>query len=119
MIECLALVLYFEARGEPLEGQLAVAEVVLNRVQHPAYPDNVCGVVRQRRQFASRGPVTEPEVLEELRGLAESILDGSSSLPGLTSTHFHSGQQQPYWTRVYHYDGRIGGHQFYTTTRGG
>jgi spore germination cell wall hydrolase CwlJ-like protein len=116
MIECLALVLYFEARGEPLDGQLAVAEVVLNRVESSIYPDTVCEVVQQRRQFVSDGPVTEPDRLEELVGLSESILEGDQELLGLPSTHFHSGSR-PFWALQYHYDGRVGGHRFYTSTR--
>jgi N-acetylmuramoyl-L-alanine amidase len=49
---CLALTIYHEARGEPLEGQRAVAEVVLNRVAHSSFPDDVCGVVKDPYQFS-------------------------------------------------------------------
>lgn len=45
--QCLATAIYFEARGEPLPGQVAVAEVILNRVESPAYPDSVCAVTSQ------------------------------------------------------------------------
>src|SRR3546814_6180704 len=50
-LECLASAVYFESKGEPLEGQLAVAEVILNRVKSPKFPDTICGVVKQRNQF--------------------------------------------------------------------
>ncbi len=50
--ECLATAVYFESRGEPLEGQLAVAEVVLNRARSGRYPTSWCGVVKQRAQFS-------------------------------------------------------------------
>ena len=50
--ECLATAVYFESRGEPLEGQLAVAEVVLNRARSGKYPTSWCGVVKQRAQFS-------------------------------------------------------------------
>jgi len=46
-IDCLADAIYYEAGNEPVEGQRAVAQVVLNRVRHPAYPNSVCGVVYQ------------------------------------------------------------------------
>jgi spore germination cell wall hydrolase CwlJ-like protein len=49
---CLALTVYHEARGEPLEGQRAVAEVVINRVEHSAFPDDVCSVVTDANQFS-------------------------------------------------------------------
>jgi N-acetylmuramoyl-L-alanine amidase len=51
-LECLAKVVYHEARGEPSEGQIAVAHVVMNRVAHDSFPDTICGVVRQKKQFS-------------------------------------------------------------------
>ena len=51
-LKCLASAVYFESKGEPLEGQLAVAEVILNRVESPKFPDTICGVVKQRSQFS-------------------------------------------------------------------
>jgi spore germination cell wall hydrolase CwlJ-like protein len=114
MIECLALVLYFEARGESLDGQLAVAEVVLNRVESPHYPSSVCGVVHQRHQFVSQGSIREPEAYQELVELSESILEGEQALLGVSSTHFLSGSIVTRWSQQYEYDGRIGGHRFYT-----
>lgn len=50
-ILCLTQAIYFEARGEPLTGQYMVAAVVLNRVESSSYPDDVCGVVYQKKQF--------------------------------------------------------------------
>jgi hypothetical protein len=50
--ECLAGAVYFEAKGEPLEGQLAVAEVILNRTEADGYPNSICGVVKQKAQFS-------------------------------------------------------------------
>lgn len=51
-ILCLALAIFHEARGEPIRGQKMVAEVVLNRTKHPNYPNSVCSVVKQPRQFS-------------------------------------------------------------------
>jgi len=50
-VECLALTIYFEARGESAIGQAVVAQLVVNRMAHPAYQDTACGVIKQRRQF--------------------------------------------------------------------
>lgn len=49
---CLATAIFFEARGEPIEGKELVANVILNRVEHSSYPDAVCGVVNQPKQFS-------------------------------------------------------------------
>lgn len=49
---CLSMAIYHEARGEPIAGQIAVAEVVMNRVDDPRFPDTVCSVVKQKHQFA-------------------------------------------------------------------
>ena len=49
---CLAAAIYFEAKGEPADGQLAVAEVIINRAKSGRFPDDVCGVVKQRGQFS-------------------------------------------------------------------
>ena len=52
--KCLANAIYFEARGETLRGQAAVAQVVLNRVRNPAYPETICGVVYQNQNLKNR-----------------------------------------------------------------
>lgn len=111
---CLATTLYHEARGEPLDGKLAVAEVILNRVEDSRWPSKVCDVVEQERQFKSSGPVSEKEVFQELYELSENILAGEEELLGLTSTHFYSGKAKPFWAKKLEHDGRIGGHHFYT-----
>src|SRR5690606_8644563 len=61
-MRCLAGAIYFEARGEPLEGQLAVAQVIVNRAESPRFPDDYCGVVTQRSQFSfvRNGRMPEP-----------------------------------------------------------
>ena len=52
--KCLASGIYFEARGEPIKGQAAVAQVILNRVRNPAFPDSICGVVYQNKRWRNR-----------------------------------------------------------------
>ena len=54
-ILCLTVAIYYEARGEPIEGQAAVAQVILNRVQHPDFPDDACAVVFEPDQFSFVG----------------------------------------------------------------
>src|SRR3546814_654655 len=51
-LRCLATAVYFESKGEPLEGQLAVAQVILNRMESRRFADTICGVVHQPRQFS-------------------------------------------------------------------
>ena len=72
-ILCLSSVIHHEARGEPLEGQIAVASVVLNRVEDPRFPNTVCGVVKEPKQFSWYGkkPLTNKK-----EKLAKNILTG-------------------------------------------
>lgn len=107
-ILCLSSVLHYEARGEPLEGKLAVAEVVLNRVEHHRFPDTVCEVVTQPRQFSwyPRRPLT----YGNQRELAEDILAGEYERKYPRALFFTSGSatlRRPHlrW---------IGGHRFYS-----
>ena len=123
--KCLANAVYFEARGEPVRGQIAVAQVVMNRVFSPFYPDNVCGVVYQnanRRNacqftFACDGipdVVTEPDAWLRAKRIARDMLDGKLWLPQVAkSTHYHAYWVHPDWVaemrKIYH----IGVHTFY------
>ena len=121
---CLATAIFFEARGEPLEGKLAVAQVVLNRVESPRWENDICGVVFEGSQFSfthdgkSDNIYRYKNVLEKRAAtraveIAEAVLSGEVSL-GVTSTHYHTIHINPYWTEVYELDGRIGNHIFYT-----
>lgn len=72
-LKCLAESVYHEARGEPVQGQLAVAHVVLNRVNDPRFPDTVCAVINQRGQFhwtASKRRIAEPQAWKRSKELA-------------------------------------------------
>jgi len=121
---CLALNLYFEARGEPLSGQLAVAQVTLNRVTDDRYPDTICDVVWEDKQFSwtHDGNHDDPKRMDNfdvnlwhaVRELAENVINDKNLLPGITSTHYHSVEINPSWTSHYELDGRIGQHLFYT-----
>lgn len=123
--KCLAEAVYFEARGEPVRGQIAVAQVVVNRALSGYYPTTVCGVVYQnsRRYLACqftfacdriRDVVTEPEQWERAKKIAKAMLDGRLWLPEVDrSTHYHATYVRPYWVREMKKLYKTGLHVFY------
>ncbi|MGP0089916.1 MAG: cell wall hydrolase [Xanthobacteraceae bacterium] len=123
--KCLANAVYFEARGEPVRGQIAVAQVVMNRVFSGYYPNSVCGVVYQNAQrrhacqftFACDGirdTVNEPEALERAKRIATETLDGRLWLPEVgKATHYHAYWVHPSWVREMRKLHRLGVHTFY------
>ena len=119
---CLSLTIYYEARGEDIYGQLAVAQVVMNRVESPRYPDDVCGVVTQRKQFSYLNTcsiqcavqnVREQQAWKVSQSVATSFLQGHRI--SLTATHYHTTWVQPYWSQhdSMHPITTIGNHTFY------
>jgi len=129
--KCLAEAIYFEARGESLKGQAAVAQVVLNRVRNPAYPDTVCGVVYQnvnwynRCQFSfacdgRRHRVTERRHWRIAQDIAKAVTAGQIWLPEVgSSTHYHALYVHPRWAYTMDKVQKIGLHIFYRTRGGG
>lgn len=123
--KCLAEAVYFEARGEPVRGQIAVAQVVVNRALSGYYPTTVCGVVYQnsRRYLACqftfacdrvRDVVTEPEQWDRAKKIAKAMLDGRLWLPEVDrSTHYHATYVRPYWVREMKKMYKTGLHVFY------
>jgi hypothetical protein len=127
--DCLTAALYYEARTEPVDGQKAVAQVVLNRVRHPAYPKTVCGVVFQGSErlsgcqfsFTCDGALAvapDPKQWEKLKLLAIAALDGAVYAPAGMSTHYHAGYVVPYWAESLVKAREIGLHIFYRWTGG-
>jgi spore germination cell wall hydrolase CwlJ-like protein len=115
---CLAEALYFEARGESVAGQVAVAEVILNRRDSGAYPGTVCGVVRQRCQFSYTcdgisDRIRERAAYERVGKIARLMLDGAPRALTGGATHFHTGAVRPAWSRRFPQTARIGAHYFY------
>jgi len=121
---CLALNMFFEARNEPLEGQLLVAEVTLNRVASKHYPDNVCDVVWQRKQFSwtHDGKHDDPTRMNYLdrvswdhiqKAAVEVLKNPEEVLPGSQATHYHADYVKPYWVKEMEYIGKVGSHLFY------
>ncbi len=108
-VDCLTSAIYYEAGSEALVGQKAVAQVILNRVRHPAYPKTVCGVVYQGQerstgcQFSftcdgSMARVPAPASWQRLRGVAQSMLSGSVYAPVGWATHYHTDWVVPVWS---------------------
>jgi hypothetical protein len=126
---CLAEALYFEARGEPLRGQIAVAEVVLNRRDSGRYPDTVCGVVHQgtgqldRCQFSytcdgEAESIADAEAWAQVGRVARAMLDGAPR--GLTdgAMFYHADYVDPYWADIFAETAQIGDHVFYRDDEG-
>ncbi|MGH6989654.1 MAG: cell wall hydrolase, partial [Stellaceae bacterium] len=123
--KCLANAVYFEARGEPVRGQIAVAQVVMNRVFSPFYPNDVCGVVYQNADhhlacqftFACDGVpdvVTEPDAWLRAKRIAADMLDGKLWMPEVAkSTHYHAYWVHPDWVAEMKQIDHIGAHIFY------
>ena len=128
MLECLIAVIFFEARDQPIEGQFAVGDVVMNRVESSRFPDNVCDVVYQRKQFSFTHDGMSDNPLKYLKNDLEKVayltavqvameVDKGNRI-GLTSTHYHRVDIKPYWKKHYHKDGTMGEHTFYTAVAG-
>ena len=123
--KCLAEAVYFESRGEPVRGQIAVAQVVLNRAFSGFYPTTVCGVVYQNkhRHFACQftfacdnvaDVVREPDMWDRAKRIAKAMLDGQIWLPEVgKSTHYHAYWVHPSWVSEMKKMYRYGVHTFY------
>ena len=131
-LTCMAIALYFEARSEPLAGQIAVANVVINRVMDDRYPDNACEVITQGRlgskptdrilrgkcqfSFYCDGLSDTPEDLDAFRyaiDIASNILGGVWFDPTDGATHYHSIDVSPAWAKTKVRIVRIENHIFY------
>ena len=126
---CLTVAIYYEARGEPIEGQAAVAQVILNRVQHPDFPDDACAVMFEPDQFSFVDEIGTENLLpvmieraytaaiartpiEKAAKAALEVVEGYHT--HITSTHYHADYVEPYWADVYTLDFRVGNHIFYS-----
>lgn len=122
--ECLTLAIAYEAGFEPVEGQRAVAEVVLNRLRAPGFPKTVCAVVfagATRRTgcqftFTCDGALRRrlpARVLEAAREVAQRALAGRDPLLLSGATHYHADYVRPYWAPTLTRLAKIGAHIFY------
>lgn len=128
-LDCLTAAVYYEAALESVEGQRAVAQVVLNRMRHPAFPKSVCGVVFQGAErttgcqftFTCDGSLRrdpEPTLWERSRGVARAALNGYVMRKVGNATHYHAVYVAPYWSPSLAKVGTIGAHVFYRWTGG-
>ena len=123
--KCLAEAVYFEARGEAVRGQIAVAQVVMNRTFSGFYPNTVCGVVYQNkhRHYACQftfacdnvaDVVREPDMWDRAKKIAKAMLDGQLWLPEVgKSTHYHAYWVHPSWVSEMKKMYKFGVHTFY------
>lgn len=121
---CLTAAVYYEARSEPVDGQRAVAQVVLNRVRDRAFPHSVCGVVFQgstrhtgcQFSFTCDGSMAhrrEPYAWARARAVAEAALAGSVYAPVGGATFYHTSAILPWWASSLTRIGSVGAHIFY------
>lgn len=126
-LRCLAENIYFEARGEPLNGQFAVAEVTMNRLASPYFPDTICDVVHDlrwdpmRRRLTAHFSWTEIQLRSEPAGpawdqamkVATAVYDDAYMpvVPG--ALFYHATSVRPYWASTRRIVAKIGNHVFY------
>ena len=107
-LQCLTEAIYYEARNQSDDGQRAVAQVVLNRVRHPAYPNTVCGVVYQGSERTTgcqfsftctgvMGPIMDGAAWDRARRIAAAALRGSVFRPVGLAVNYHTTAIHPYW----------------------
>jgi spore germination cell wall hydrolase CwlJ-like protein len=126
---CLSTAIYFEARGEPKRGQVAVAQVILNRVRSPLFPETICGVVYQGQMrkgcqfsFTCDGLTDNPRNKVQwslAQELAKEVMSGDQWLPEVGySTFYHANYVKPRWARHMRKVDKIGRHIFYKKPNG-
>jgi len=129
--KCLANAIYFESANEPLKGQAAVAQVVLNRVRNPTFPSTICGVVYQNKSWRNACQFSFacdriPDIVwsrskyKVAQEVALAVTAGKIYLPEVAdSTHYHATYVRPNWGHTMIRVSRIGLHIFYRTRHGG
>ncbi len=116
---CMALTLYHEGRGEGIKGQLAIAAVIMNRVKSKSYPNAICEVVWQWKQFSWTHTALKYHSVNDLKAwrqslaLAQSFLDGETVTEVGNATHYHASYVKPYWTAEGRLIAQVGNHFFY------
>ncbi len=124
-LKCLTDAIYYEAANEPDAGQRAVAQVILNRMRHPTYPNSVCGVIYQGSERAtgcqfsyscdgSMARIPAQAAWLRAQRVASQALAGSVYAPVGMATHYHATYVYPYWAPSLNFVGTIGAHRFYS-----
>ena len=123
-LTCLAQAISYEAGNESLAGQEAVAQVILNRLRHPAFPKTICGVIYQGSErktgcqftFTCDGSLRRPRSAvgtAQAVAVAERVLNGGTSVTVGGATHYHANYVSPYWAPSLVKIATIGAHIFY------
>ncbi len=118
-MECLAGAIYFESRGEPLEGQLAVGQVIVNRADSNAFPSDYCGVVFQKSQFSFVRGGAMPHIKRSslawsrAKAIARIAHEGLWDSKAGDSLYFHANYVRPSWSRTKIARATIDTHIFY------
>ena len=123
-VDCMTAAIYYEAANEPADGQRAVAQVILNRVRDPAFPNSVCGVVFEGSQLptgcqfsftcdGSMARLPSKSGWERARSIAFSALSGHVFAPVGMATHYHADYVVPYWASSLNKIASLGAHIFY------
>jgi len=114
---CLAKNIYYEARGEPMHGKIAVAQVTLNRVTHRTeFQSSICQVVYAKHQFSwTMEQHREPrgEAWLEAKTIAKAVVVGTVYLPKFNALYFHNLTVKPQWNKTKELVAKIGNHIFY------
>jgi len=122
-VDCVAAAILYEAGDDP-EGQRAVAQVIINRARHPAYPKSICGVIFQGSERATGCQFTftcdgalnrrySDSVWQQARGIAIDMLTGSVYAPVGLATHYHTDWVRPYWSPNLEKLAQVGTHLFF------
>lgn len=118
-MQCLAGTVYFESRGEPLAGQLAVAQVVINRAESSRFPASYCDVVYQRAQFSFVKNGTMPKIRtgtkawDRAKAIARIAHEGLWDSAAQDALYFHANYVSPSWSRKKSHRATINTHLFY------
>lgn len=121
---CLTEAIYFEARGESINGQIAVAEVILNRADSPIFPNTICGVIKQGQHRLNKCQFSykcdgEPEYMNERKAMQRAadvailMMKGERRNISGGATHYHADYVDPFWASKLRKTATIGTHLFY------
>lgn len=117
--ECIAKNIYYEARSEPIEGQIAVAHVTMNRVRHTNWPNTPCEVVYEPKQFSwtflvkDQNP-KDKRLYDQAMVIARDVLIGNTTDPTYGAVFYHASYVNPSWNKQMEVSKIIGLHIFYT-----
>lgn len=127
-VMCIAMAIYWEARGEPIEGQYAVAQVVMNRMHDPRYPNDACSVVyeggevRDECQFSFFCDGKSDQPTEDIpwrvaQLIADAVYQGRAAPEVGGATHYHAKRVRPDWARTGDVVATVNDHIFYEGVR--